>query len=81
MNSLNQIYVDQMVRALRQEVERERVRREQLANFESEGFVAKSRRFVGASVIGVGEVIQGRQKAEPQIELEAVSDLPLKLAQ
>ena len=80
MNSLNQIYVDQMVRVVRQEVERERVRREQLAELKSEGFVVRFRRFVGASFIGVGKVIQGRPKVEAQIDLDPTRELPLKLA-
>jgi hypothetical protein len=78
MNSLHAIYVDQMVRAIRQEQERESARRELIASLPSESFVAKSRRIVGASVIGAGKVIQG--EAEGRIEFGSGYEAPLKPA-
>jgi hypothetical protein len=80
MNSLNVIYVDQLVRVLRQDMERERIRREQLALVASEGPIAKSRKFVGSSLIGVGKVIQGQSNADAKIDLDPTTELPLKLA-
>jgi hypothetical protein len=77
---MNGIYVDQLVRVIRQEQERESARRELMASLQVESFVAKSRRIVGASVIGAGKVIQGRQASESRLEIGSGYEAPLKPA-
>ncbi|MFL5758398.1 MAG: hypothetical protein ACJ789_01595 [Thermomicrobiales bacterium] len=80
MNVLNSIHVDQMVRVIREEQERENARREQLANLELEGIVAKSRRVIGASFIGAGKLIQGQREVEIDLDFGPTPDIPLNLA-
>jgi hypothetical protein len=73
MHTLNAIHIHQMVDAIRLEHEREQARREMLAGLPRCSFVARSRRLIGASFIGVGKLIQGRSQAEQAIELSCSS--------
>jgi hypothetical protein len=80
MHTLNPIYVQQMVDAVRLDVERDVARRQMLGDMPKSSFVAKSRRIVGASFIGAGKFIQGRPKAEAHVDPCASSHSALKLA-
>jgi len=68
MHNLNPIYVQQMVDSIRRDMERDAARRAMFAGMPKSGFVANSRRVVGASFIGAGKFIQGRPKVEAQID-------------
>jgi len=82
MHNLNPVYVQQMVDSIRRDIERDVARRQMIAQLPKSSFVAGSRRAIGASIIGVGKFIQGRPKAEAQIEIDpcAPSHSALKLA-
>jgi hypothetical protein len=70
MNSLNSIYVQHMVDAVRNEIERHAARQAMLADLPKSSFVAKARRVIGASFIGAGRFIQGRPKAKAKGDLD-----------
>jgi hypothetical protein len=82
MHNLNPVYVQQMVDSIRRDIERDVARRAMVAGLPKSGFVAGSRRVLGASFIGAGKFIQGRQKVEAQIDIDpcAPSHSALKLA-
>jgi hypothetical protein len=62
-----------MVEAVRLDAEREHARRLHMAGLPKSGFAAGVRRLIGASFIGVGNVIQGSSKADAQAEAGASS--------
>jgi hypothetical protein len=82
MQTLNSVYVQQMVESIRRDIERDVARRQMIAQLPKSSFVAGSRRVIGASFIGAGKFIQGRPKAVAQIEIDpcAPSHSALKLA-
>jgi hypothetical protein len=80
MQNLNPVFVQQMVDSIRLDMERDAVRRAMIAELPKSSFVANSRRRLGASFIGAGKLIQGRPKAQPQIDPCASCDSALNLA-
>ena len=78
---MNQIYVQHMVDAVRNEIERHAARQAMLADMPKSSFVANARRVIGASFIGAGQFIQGRSKAEAKGDIDpGASPSALELA-
>jgi hypothetical protein len=79
MHTLNAIYAQQMVEAIRLDMERDRAGREIHASLPKSSFVASSRRIIGSVVIGTGKFIQGRPKAEMGVDPSLSSKSALEL--
>jgi hypothetical protein len=68
MHTMNGIYAQQMVEAIRLDQEREQARRELEAGLPRASFIDRLRRLIGPSFIAAGRLIQGRSQPEHAID-------------